>query len=63
MQWLDDASVENKLAAVYLFVNNGAPITTTLLITLFKYIYPEAKNVCQLFQWTSRPTLIVSLFV
>jgi hypothetical protein len=46
MQWLDGADTERKLSAVYYYLNNGEPINVGIINRLLKYIYPEAKDVC-----------------
>lgn len=47
MQFLDGATIENKLAAVFLYLNNGDPITAAMISKLLKHVYPETKDVCQ----------------
>jgi hypothetical protein len=46
MHWLDEANVQNKLAAIFLYLNNGAPITAPMISKLLVFIYPETKPVC-----------------
>jgi len=46
MQWLDGADTEKKLLAIYYYLNNGEPINAVMISRLLKYIYPEAKDVC-----------------
>jgi hypothetical protein len=46
MQWLDAANIDQKLAALFLYLNNGEPITAPMISKLLKHVYPETKNVC-----------------
>lgn len=45
MQWIDGASVEKKLSAVFFYLNNGEPITCPMISRLLKHVYPEASDV------------------
>jgi hypothetical protein len=45
MQWLDGASVQEKLAGVFLYLNNGGPISAVMIGKLLKHVYPETKDV------------------
>lgn len=47
MQWLDAANTETKLAAVFLYLNNGAPITSLMISRLLAHVYPETRDVCK----------------
>jgi hypothetical protein len=49
MQFLDGASIEKKLAAVFFYLNNGEPITAPMISKLLKHVYPEARDVCHRF--------------
>jgi hypothetical protein len=46
MQFLDAASIESKLSAVYFYLNNGEPINALMISKLLKHVYPEMKDVC-----------------
>jgi hypothetical protein len=46
MQWLDGANIQNKLAAIFFYLNNGEPITVPIISRLLKYIYPKTRDVC-----------------
>ncbi|CAF3407127.1 unnamed protein product [Rotaria sp. Silwood1] len=44
MQWLDAATVSQKLGAVYYYLNNGEPIGSDMIGKLLKHVYPEVKE-------------------
>ncbi|CAF3522486.1 unnamed protein product, partial [Rotaria sp. Silwood2] len=44
MQWLDGATIPQKLAAVYHYLNNGEPIGSDMISKLLKHVYSEAKD-------------------
>ncbi|CAF1277066.1 unnamed protein product [Rotaria magnacalcarata] len=44
MQWIDSASVQNKLAAIYHYLNNGEPIDSFMISKLLKHVYRDAKE-------------------
>jgi hypothetical protein len=46
MQFLDGASVDKKLSALFFYLNNGEPITAVMISKLLKHVYPETKDVC-----------------
>ena len=47
MQWLEGASIQDKLGAVYLYLNNGEPINAVMIGKLLKHVYRETKEVCR----------------
>ena len=46
MQWLDGADMRAKLTAIYLYLNNGEPISAPMIAKLLKHVYPETREVC-----------------
>lgn len=61
MQFLDGASVERKLSAVFFYLNNGEPITAVMISKLLPHVYPQAKDVCSSFIDESEPHSIIDL--
>ncbi len=49
MQWLEGASIQDKLGALFIYLNNGDPIDAIMISKLLKHIYRETKEVCILF--------------
>lgn len=49
MQFFDGTSVDRKLAAIFLYLNNGEPVTAPMISKLLQYVYPQAKDVCSSF--------------
>ena len=45
MQWLDSSDVRTKLAAIFLYLNNGKDINVGMISSLLKHAYPETKEV------------------
>ena len=46
MQFLDGASVEKKLAAIFFYLNNGEPVSAVMISKLLPHVYPQTKDVC-----------------
>jgi len=46
MQWLESASIQDKLGALFVYLNNGDPINATMISKLLKHVYRETKEVC-----------------
>ena len=49
MQWFENAKVDEKIRAIYHYLNNGDPIDAGMLSKLFRHLYPETDevmNVC-----------------
>ena len=46
MQWLEASSIQDKLGAIFVYLNNGDPINATMIGKLLKHIYRETKEVC-----------------
>ncbi|CAF1992857.1 unnamed protein product [Rotaria magnacalcarata] len=44
MFWLDGASLDAKLAGVFLYLNNGGPITAPMIAVLLRYLYTDVKD-------------------
>lgn len=44
MQFLDNATIEKKLSAIFLYLNNGEPITAMMISKLLRHVYPETKD-------------------
>ncbi|CAF0910614.1 unnamed protein product [Rotaria sordida] len=44
MQWLDAATIPQKLAAVYHYLNNGEPIDSQMISKLLKHVYLDSKD-------------------
>ncbi|CAF3376252.1 unnamed protein product [Rotaria socialis] len=44
MQWIDSATVQDKLAAIYHYLNNGEPIDSFMISKLLKHVYRDAKD-------------------
>ena len=47
MQWLETSDVKTKLAAVFLYLNNGGPISAANMSVLLKFVYPQCNEVCR----------------
>ena len=45
MQWFDSASIQDKLGALFIYLNNGDPIDAVMISKLLKHVYPETKEV------------------
>lgn len=45
MQWLENSDLRTKLAAVFLYLNNGGPIGASNLATVFKFLFPDRSEV------------------
>ena len=45
MQFLDSATIDKKLSALFFYLNNGAPITAVMISKLLKHVYRETKEV------------------
>ena len=45
MQWFEGASTQDKLAALFVYLNNGDPINATMIGKLLKHVYRETKEV------------------
>lgn len=45
MQWIDTASVEQKLKLIFHFLNNGDDITEDVVEKLFIKVYPNSDEV------------------
>jgi hypothetical protein len=45
MQFLDGATIERKLSAIYFYLNNGEPITTSMISKLLRHVYPDVRDV------------------
>lgn len=45
MQWLDSANVQDKLSAIYYYLNNGEPIDSMMISKLLRHVYRDAKEV------------------
>jgi hypothetical protein len=46
MQWLEGASIQDKLGALFIYLNNGEPINAIMISKLLKHVYRETKEVC-----------------
>ncbi|CAF3162391.1 unnamed protein product [Rotaria socialis] len=44
MFWLDGASLDAKLVGVFLYLNNGGPITAPMIAVLLRYLYTDIKD-------------------
>lgn len=45
MQWIEAASIQDKLGAIFVYLNNGDPINATMISKLLKHVYRETKEV------------------
>ena len=45
VQWFEMANNEDKLRAIFLYVNNGDPIDAVMISKLLKHIYRETREV------------------
>lgn len=45
MQWFEGASIQDKLGALFIYLNNGEPINAALIGKLLKHVYRETKEV------------------
>jgi len=46
MQWFESASIQDKLGAIFMYLNNGDPINAIMISKLLKHVYRETKEVC-----------------
>lgn len=45
MQWFEAASLQDKLGAIFIYLNNGDPINAPMIGKLLKHVYRETKEV------------------
>jgi hypothetical protein len=45
MQWFEAASIQDKLGAIFIYLNNGDPINANMISKLLKHVYRETKEV------------------
>ena len=58
MQWFEAASLQDKLGAIFVYLNNGDPINATMIGKLLKHVYRETKEVENLMKFEKNtPTL------
>ncbi|UJR21492.1 hypothetical protein I4U23_024576 [Adineta vaga] len=44
MHWFDEATVNDKLSALFIYLNNGEPIDASMIGKLLKHVYRETKE-------------------
>ncbi|CAF0924032.1 unnamed protein product [Adineta steineri] len=44
MHWFDEASIHDKLGALYIYLNNGEPIDANMISKLLKHVYRETRD-------------------
>ncbi|CAF1013617.1 unnamed protein product [Adineta ricciae] len=44
MHWFEDASINDKLSALFIYLNNGEPIDAVMIAKLLKHVYRESKD-------------------
>ena len=45
MHWFDEASINDKLSALFIYLNNGDAIDAPMIAKLLKHVYRETKDV------------------
>ena len=61
MQFLDGATIERKLSAVFYYLNNGEPVNAAMMSKLLPHVYPQAKDVRSSFSIASGIHSIIDL--